>query len=177
MASLQEMLGLDDGPELSDFVSKSPADLPTFAPETRCTQADVALLPIVLRFTDIFFLYAFSHSGNGTENKLDFQIFVDGVGEGGRGEDYDVCVLDKVRADILALSPPDHIWHLTPPIITHALPSGDDERSSSSFVPPHLTGSLSFGEALDDEWLVVALLTEASKKDPRLAITVRDDDG
>ena len=81
-----------------------------------------------------------------------------------------------MRADILALSPLDHIWHLTPPTITHALPSGDDERSSS-FVPLHLAGSLSFGEALDDEWLVVAILTEASKKDPRLAITVRDDDG
>lgn len=42
---------------------------------------------------------------------------------------------------------------------------------------PCLSGSICFGDCIDDEWLVVWLLSEATRLDPSLSVSVRDNDG
>ncbi|TYJ51770.1 hypothetical protein B9479_007642 [Cryptococcus floricola] len=50
----------------------------------------------------------------------------------------------------------------------------DSERSSEG---PKLEGRMRVGDAVDDEWLVVWLLREVSRKWPELIISIRDTDG
>ncbi|KAJ4825337.1 hypothetical protein Tsubulata_002680 [Turnera subulata] len=49
--------------------------------------------------------------------------------------------------------------------------------SPSPSVPPHLRGSLRFGDNIDDEWFVVFLLFQISLRFPSLSIQVSDSDG
>ena len=41
----------------------------------------------------------------------------------------------------------------------------------------HLTGTLEYGDAIDDEWLAVAILLEATRKNPNAWVRVCDSDG
>jgi hypothetical protein len=108
------------------------------------------------------------HSQTRDVNKLEFQIFVDHLD---RNTPKFMESVMHVRSLIMSLVPQDHLWHLHPLTINHS-PSSSMEGGGA-----YLVGCLSFGEALDDEWLAVAVLTEASLLDQRLSICMRDDDG
>ncbi|CAM6109907.1 unnamed protein product [Calypogeia fissa] len=49
-------------------------------------------------------------------------------------------------------------------------------EGADDFVP-HLSGRVKFGDNLEDEWFVVYLLFEISRRIPSVSITVRDSDG
>jgi hypothetical protein len=64
----------------------------------------------------------------------------------------------------------EHIWHQDSfqlEAITSVQTSGE----------PHLHGSVCFGDCIDDEWFIVWLLSEATRLDPALSVSIRDNDG
>ncbi|KAG6467130.1 hypothetical protein ZIOFF_075046 [Zingiber officinale] len=71
----------------------------------------------------------------------------------------------------------DYVWQHEP--FALSLPSSLDAPCALCRSPPvpHLHGKLRFGDALDDEWLVVALLFAATSAVPSLTARVWDSDG
>ncbi|XP_074591192.1 protein ecdysoneless homolog [Curcuma longa] len=71
----------------------------------------------------------------------------------------------------------DYVWQHEP--FALSLPSSLDAPCALCRSPPvpHLHGKLRFGDALDDEWLLVALLFAATSAVPSLTARVWDSDG
>ncbi|XP_061168215.1 protein ecdysoneless homolog [Saccostrea echinata] len=63
----------------------------------------------------------------------------------------------------------DYIWHIDPFQLTPVDGTKD--------CPPHLFGKTTFGDNIEDEWLIVYLLFELSRQIPELVIQVQDIDG
>ncbi|KAA8909865.1 SGT1 protein-domain-containing protein [Sphaerosporella brunnea] len=76
--------------------------------------------------------------------------------------------LQQLQASLLSLAAEwgkDYIWQRTP-FSAHISPDGT-----------HISGTLEYGDAIDDEWFAVAILLEASRRHPEAWIRVFDSDG
>lgn len=71
----------------------------------------------------------------------------------------------------------NYIWQHEPFTISLSTQSSCAFCPSSSDHIPHLHGKLRYGDNLEDEWFVVFLLFETSRKFPNLSIHVWDTDG
>ncbi|KAI8592347.1 SGT1 protein-domain-containing protein [Geranomyces variabilis] len=63
-----------------------------------------------------------------------------------------------------------YIWHKDPFVLTVA-------HSKEPGVPPYVAGSTRFGDCIEDEWFIVSLLQELTKKFPESVASIRDSDG
>ena len=99
--------------------------------------------------------------GAADENRLVFSIYVDGA--------VDHASFEGARKNIVEIareSTRGHLWHRDPFTINEHV-EGET----------YLHGSLCFGDCIDDEWFAVSIVTEATKRDPRLSAIARDNDG
>jgi hypothetical protein len=103
---------------------------------------------------------------------------------------WQMRILDLVRTKVESYAWYRETFQLVPVIRHHEHNKNDNRRKSSDGVGgslrkqepttlelPHLHGSTAFGEAIDDEWMVVHLLLEISAHWPELAVRVYDADG
>ncbi|KAF8958384.1 hypothetical protein BGZ52_013018, partial [Haplosporangium bisporale] len=66
----------------------------------------------------------------------------------------------------------DYIWHKD--AFSLRVVSGENKLVESQ---PYLKGETRFGDSLDDEWMIVFLLREISKRIPGSIVRVQDNDG
>ena len=88
--------------------------------------------------------------------------------------------LDKLLASVRALAAEwtkDYIWQRTPFTLDFAPPSEPAQAHPQPHPYPHLCGTLEYGDAIDDEWFAVAILLEASRRNPDCWVRVWDSDG
>ncbi|WOL19720.1 hypothetical protein Cni_G28522 [Canna indica] len=91
-----------------------------------------------------------------------------------------LSALRSLHLRILSLVSPlcrDYIWQHEP--FALSLPSSLDAPCAlcRSHPVPHLHGKVRFGDALDDEWLVAALLFAATAAEPSISVRLWDSDG
>eukprot|EP00117_Sycon_ciliatum_P045701 scpid43635/ scgid32814/ Protein SGT1; Protein ecdysoneless homolog; Suppressor of GCR2 len=89
-------------------------------------------------------------------------------------EDFALATLSSLSSKLKQLSS-GWLWHCEEFSLELVKAKvSEDERSS---IPAHLYGVTHFGDNLDDEWLIVYMLLEASKTFTDLVVSIEDSDG
>ncbi|QIX00370.1 hypothetical protein AMS68_005887 [Peltaster fructicola] len=112
------------------------------------------------------------------DNTVEYSIFVAGDGSKSHANVHRRLteILKHSKQYTKALLK-EHIWQHDPfDLVLEGVPIAPD-GSSTSTAPLHLHGRTSFGDSISDEWLIVYILLEISKKHSDAWIRVTDSDG
>lgn len=83
--------------------------------------------------------------------------------------------LEVIRKETLCIAKEwgkDYVWQRTPFNIEFS-----EEAIQQSQLQLHLTGTIEYGDAIDDEWFAVSILLETSRRHPQAWFRVHDNDG
>eukprot|EP00898_Chlorokybus_atmophyticus_P001396 jgi/Chlat1/2257/Chrsp17S02567 len=102
------------------------------------------------------------------EDRVEYFLYPDGSASQQALLDLRAACLE--RAGNIAAG---HIWQKEP----FDLAPVPAANQANKFVPAHLAGSSKLGESIEDEWLIVYILTELTRALPNISAAVRDADG